>query len=451
MTSLTSGQICKIVGGQLYGKSDVRAKTLSTDSRKIGEDALFVALKGEKFDGADYLLSLDNKISMAISHRYEEVSYPLIVVEDTLSALTKLSSYYLKNNTNLSIKVALTGSVGKTTTKEMVYSVLNTTYKTKRTIGNYNNHIGVPITLMSVDEDSEALVCEMGMSHKGEIEHLSSLFESDVAIITNIGHSHIENLGSRENIRDAKLEITKGIKKDGTLIVNGEEELLKDLNFDFNVMRVGLTKGLDIWASDVKMYEDGVEYIANIAEKKIPIKLSSTGEHNVINSLFAIAVGRLYNVSEENIKKGLMNYKSVGFRQDIYFKNNIKVIADCYNAGLESMTASLQMLKKLETKGSRIAVLGDMLELGTFSKEAHTRVGKTVSECKIDILLTLGENAQYIHTVAKKEGVLAYHFDTKDSLATYLKNNLKDFDTVLFKASRSMKFEEIISLAGLEK
>ncbi len=451
MTELSAKQIADIVGGQLYGDGSVRVTSVCTDSRKAEKNDLFTALKGERFDGNDYLSQLDGRVGAAIAERTAQVSYPIILVKDSLAALTALSKYYAKNIIHPDITVSLTGSVGKTTTKEMVSSVLSSAYKTAYTKGNFNNHIGVPLTLLSAEADDKALVCEMGMNHKGELEHLSGLVDSDVALITNIGHSHIENLGSREGIRDAKLEILTGLKKNGTLIINGDEPLLENPPFDGKVITVGLTDKCDLWADNIEMGEDNVIYTLHSFGKTSRIELSCTGRHNVVNSLFAIATGMVAGIEPDKIQSGLLNYKSVGLRQNIYIKNGVRVIADCYNAGIESMTASLKMMSELKCDGRRVAVLSDMLELGEISEEAHRSVGLTVAECKTDMLFTVGNAALFICEEAISHGTKATHFDTKQQLADELRRFLKEGDTVLFKASHSMKLEEVISIAGLEK
>lgn len=450
MTELKAGEIALAVGGKLYGDENAVINTVTTDSRKVIDKSLFVALKGEKFDGADFLHALEGKVSASISHRFEEVSYPLIVVDDTLDALGKLAKYYVTQKISPKLKVSLTGSVGKTTTKEMTSAVLSQKYNTYRTQGNLNNHIGVPLTLLSLEKEHEALVCEMGMNHKGELLYLTSLLPSDIAIITNIGHSHIENLGSRENIRDAKMEITKGVKRGGTLIVNGDEPLLDNINFDGRIVRVGLKKGLDVWAEDISMSDTKVEYILHAFGESDKVVLPCTGKHNVVDSLFAVATGLLEGISLDRIRSGLLNYKSVGLRQKIYEKNGVVVIADCYNAGIESMSAALSMLSELKCNGKRIAVLADMLELGEISVDAHSLIGERCGDAKLDLLLTFGEAAQNIHKKASSAGILSYHFDTKEGLAKSLTENLSFGDTVLFKGSRGMKLEEIIAMTGLD-
>lgn len=451
MIELSTKEIAEAVGGRLIGDGDKIVKTVTTDSRKADSESLFVALKGEKFDGNDYLEDVDGVAGVALTQREAKVSYPIVVTDDSLVAFGRLAEYYSKSKTSLKLTVSLTGSVGKTTTKEMISSVLSTVYKTAYTKGNFNNHIGVPITLLSVEEEHEALVCEMGMNHKGELEYLTSMVDSDIALITNIGHSHIENLGSREGIRDAKLEILGGLKKDGTLIVNGDEPLLEAPPFDGRIIRVGTTASCDLWADNVQMNGDGVSYTLHTAEKEVKIRLSCTGRHNVMNSLFAIAVGQLAGIELDSIQVGLLNYKCVGLRQNIYEKNGVRVIADCYNAGIESMFAALTLMSELECKGRRIAVLADMLELGNMSDSAHESVGEKAADCKTDMVLTTGNAARLISRKASSKGTFTQHFDTKEELAAYLKENMQEGDTVLFKASHSMKLEDVISLADLEK
>ena len=450
MTELKAGEIALAVGGKLYGNENAFINTVTTDSRKVTDKALFVALKGEKFDGADFIKELEGKISVAISHRFEEVSYPLIVVEDTTIALGRLARYYSTEKVSPKLRVSLTGSVGKTTTKEMTSAVLSKKYNTHRTEGNYNNHIGVPMTLLSLEKEHEALVCEMGMNHKGELLYLTGLLDSDTAIITNIGHSHIEYLGSREGIRDAKLEILKGVKSGGTLIVNGDEPLLENIDFDGRIIRVGLTEGLDVWADGISMTDTSVEYTLHAFGECDKVVLPCTGRHNVVDSLFAVATGIVYGVPLCDIKSGLLDYKSVGFRQKIYKKGDIVVIADCYNAGIESMSASLAMLSEMSCDGRRIAVLADMLELGEISDGAHTLIGEKCGEAGLDILFTYGNAAKNIHKKAASLGVEAYHFDDKNDLAKKLLEKLSKGDTVLFKGSLGMKVKEVIGMAGLD-
>lgn len=451
MKELSAKQIADIVGGRLFGNGEVKVKSVMTDSRTVENGELFVALKGERFDGNNFLTELEGKAGAAISERFENVSYPLIVVNDSLVALTVLAKHYAKNEISPEVTVSLTGSVGKTTTKEMVASMLSTTYKTAYTKGNFNNHIGVPLTLLSVDEDDKALVCEMGMNHKGELEHLAGLVDSDISIITNIGHSHIENLGSREGIRDAKLEILTGLKKNGTLIVNGDEPLLENIKYKGKIIKVGLTDASDFWAESINMTDDGISYLLHHSGEEHEIKLTCTGRHNVMNSLFAIATGFAVGIPLDKIQEGLLSYKPVGMRQDIYYKNGVRVIADCYNAGVESMEASIKMLSELTCEGKRVAVLSDMLELGRLSIDAHTLIGEKAAEYGIDTVYTVGDAAEYITKSAQSDTTKAKHFATKSELAEVLKKTLKEGDTVLFKASHSMKLEEVISLADLIK
>lgn len=450
MIQFKASEIALAVGGKLYGDGNTLVNTVTTDSRKVSDNALFIAIKGEKFDGADFLSELEGKVSVAISHRFEKLSFPLIVVEDTIDALGKLARWYASEKALPKLKISLTGSVGKTTTKEMTSLVLSQKYNTYRTQANLNNHIGVPLTLLSLEEEHDALVCEMGMSHKGEISYLTSLVESDIAIITNIGHSHIENLGSRENIRDAKLEIIEGVKSGGTLIINGDEPLFDKVLFDGKIVRVGLGEGNDVWAENILMSDTEVEYALHAFGKTDTILLPCTGKHNVVDSLFAVAAGLLSGVSIDAVKRGLLEYKSVGLRQKIYDKNGVTVIADCYNAGVESMSAALCMLGELKCSGKKVAVLADMLELGEISADAHTFIGEKCCEVKLDLLFTYGQSSEYIHKKALSMGVESYHFTSKEELAKKLSANLFQGDIVLFKASRGMKLEEIITLSGLD-
>ncbi|MBQ3075724.1 MAG: UDP-N-acetylmuramoyl-tripeptide--D-alanyl-D-alanine ligase, partial [Clostridia bacterium] len=295
MMTLTLSEIALAVGGELFGNGEKTICGISTDSRKTMPEEIFIALRGEKFDGHDFIQDLWGKCSAVITEE-PAPGFDGVLVPDTLKALGALSAYW-KKKVAPKITVGVTGSVGKTTTKELIASVLKEKYKTHCTAGNFNNHIGVPITLIRIEKGTEAVVCEMGMNHKGELSYLTSLVESDMAIITNIGHSHIENLGSRENIRNAKMEITEGVKRGGVLIVNGDEPLLDDIAFDGRIVRVGLKEGLDVWAEDISMSDTQVEYTLYAFGQKDRVVLPCTGKHNVVDSLFAVAAGCLEGIS----------------------------------------------------------------------------------------------------------------------------------------------------------
>jgi len=453
---LTLDEIKKATDGKLYNENPyVCISGVSTDSRTVNDGELFVALKGENFDGHDFICNLPKNTGAVLCEREINTTLPYILVNDTYKALGNLSRYY-RDTLTLDIVIGVTGSVGKTTTKELIARVLKNKYKTHYTKGNLNNHIGLPLTLCKTDEDTQAIVCEFGMSRLGEISYLTSIAKPNIAVITNIGVSHIENLGSREKIRDAKLEIIDGMQN-GTLIIDGDEPLLNDeisklKTSSHKVIRIGFSSDNDYYPCNIYKGNDYISFDIISSFGKERITMPVVGDHFIKNALFAYAVGIECNVSCEDIKNGLSSYESQGLRQRIYNKNGIKVIADCYNASPESMKASLSVLGESECR--KIAVLGDMLELGFFSGKAHFEVGRIVAMKNVDLLFCLGEEAKKIKDGALFEGFSLeniYCFQDFHELSEKLKEIIKINDTVLFKASRRMKLENVIELAGLSE
>ncbi len=450
---LTLQEITEAVGGKLYGNGHAVICGISTDSRKAVEGEIFVALRGERFDGHDFIPDVAEKCSAVLTEVKTDLM-DCIVVPDTLKALGVLSAYW-KKKVNPPITVGVTGSVGKTTTKELIASVLKEKYKTHFTEGNLNNHIGVPITLIRIEEGCEAVVCEMGMSGKGEIEYLTGLVRPNLAVITNIGTSHMELLGSREGILEAKLEILAGMEKGSTLILDGDEPLLRSekvqaLLEGYRVIYVGFGTSNDIYPLDIYKGSEHISFDVIAKNQEFRVKVPAVGDHFVKNTLFAAAVGIASGVEEKQIQNGISAYAPSGLRQRIYEKNGIRVIADCYNASPESMTASLRVLS--ESEGRKIAVLGDMLELGYLSEGAHKKVGKEAVEAGANALFTYGKASYHILLGALEEGMekkLVSNYIDSTALSEALKKTLKPGDTVLFKASRKMKLEEIIALCGL--
>jgi UDP-N-acetylmuramoyl-tripeptide--D-alanyl-D-alanine ligase len=352
----------------------------------------------------------------------------------------------------------VTGSVGKTTTKQFIDSVLETQYPTNVTKGNFNNEIGLPLTMLGLNADHRALLLEMGMNHKGEISYLSRLAEPDIAVITNIGSAHLENLGSREGIRNAKAEIRDGMRKGGILILNGDEPLLADLPAE------GLTKiyigteneNATYSARNIRTKEDGMLF--DIAFHGMDflrdVRINAIGKHNIYNALIGAVCGLLLGISEENIRKGLLEFVSADMRQSISEKNGMTVIEDCYNASPESMRAGLDvLLHTANTKKLRpVAVLGDMRELGSISEQAHKTVGAYAAKVGVQKLVTFGKSATDIAEGAKEAGMSAENIfvieDTEhaENAVCLLKNILQEGDAVLFKASRAVALERLIRL-----
>jgi len=455
MMTLTLSEIALAIGGELFGNGDKTICGISTDSRKTMPEEIFVALRGEKFDGHDFIPDLWGRCSAVITEE-PAPGFDGILVPDTLKALGALSAYW-KKKVSPRITVGVTGSVGKTTTKDLIASVLKEKFKTHCTAGNFNNHVGVPITLIRIEKDAEAVVCEMGMSARGEIEYLTGLVRPNLAVITNIGTSHMEILGSREAIMEAKLEILSGMEKGSTIILDGDEPLLRSekvqkLLSDFRVVYVGFDCENDVYPLDIYKGTDHLAFDVIAKGREFRVKVPALGDHFIKNTLFAAAVGICCGVEDEAIQSGVLSYSPSGLRQKIYNKGNVRVIADCYNASPESMEASLKVLAGSE--GRKIAVLGDMLVLGCLAQSAHEKVGQIAKECGVDRLYTYGKVSYHILQGAIKAG-----FDKENvinsidamQLASLLKKEVKAGDTVLFKASRRMKLEEIIALSGLSE
>ena len=370
----------------------------------------------------------------------------IVEVEDSLIAFGKIA-LYKRELYNIPV-IQITGSVGKTSTRDIIANVIRTEYKTLQTEGNQNNAVGLPTTILKL-KDHQALVVESGMNHFGEITYLGKIAKPTIAVITNIGTAHIGILGSRENILKAKLEILENLQPDGYIVINNDNDLLnkwakedtKHKKYTF-----GIDEKSDIMPYNIKIETDFSTYNVKLKNKEYTVKVPVSGKHFVYNSLCAIAVGTLLNIKPENIIKGIENFTLTKNRMEVdKIKEDITVINDSYNASLDSMKAGLEYLKEL--KGNRkIAVLGDMFELGDFSEEIHRKVGAEVCKQHVDLLITIGNFSKYIADEAiklgmKKENVIV--LNSNEEAGKYLNENLKSKDIVLLKASNGMHFSEI--------
>lgn len=445
MESLSIKEIARYIKGELLNlNDDILVSGISTDSRKIKDGDLFVALKGKNFDGNDYVEECLNKGAVAaVVTRRIEGNKPMILVEDGLSALKEIAKYY-KSRFKIPV-VAVTGSTGKTSTKEIISSVLEQKFKVHKTFKNFNNEIGLPLTIFELERCHNISVLEMGMNNPGEIQRLAEIGRPDVAIITNIGTAHIENLKSRENILKAKLEITSFFNENSLLVVNGDDEYLSTVKDKvYTVKRVSTKGNGDYNAYDIQnLGENGIEFKCVYRGEEHQFKILAPGMHNVYNALAAIAVGDRFDLSTENIKDGLLSFKSVSQRMDVIALNNgIKIINDCYNANLDSMKAALDVLSDLKCD-RKIAVLGDMFELGDFSFEAHKQVGKYAQD-KCSMLIAVGKDSIHMYNEAVKK-IQSHHFNTKEEACQLLKDIIKPGDAILVKASRGMNMEHIVN------
>ena len=443
-------------GRLIIGNLEADCNKFSKDTRIIQKGDAYIGIKGENFDGNLLWKDAFEKgartvIIQGINFENEPLEQysdkNIILVEDTLKALGDIASY--KRNLYDIPVVSVTGSVGKTSTKDIISNVVAQKYKTLKTEGNNNNNIGLPFTLFRL-EDHEAAVIEMGMNHLGEISYLTNIAKPMVAVITNVGTSHIGNLGSRENILKAKLEILEGMEKK-ILVINNDNDLLhkfysenKDKNIEIHTF--GIENNSEIMAENIVLNENYSEFTCNFDGEKIKIKVPVGGIHFVYNALCALTVGKLLGLTKEEIIKGIQSFELTKKRMDITtLKNGVTIINDSYNASFESMQASLKYLSNLQNE-RKIAVLGDMFELGDYSVELHKKVGEEVAKNNIDVLICNGSNSKYIVQEAENYGMdkeNIHYFETKEEIKEFITKNWKKNDVFLFKASNGMKFFEI--------
>ena len=450
MGRITLQQAAQWCGGQIDPKyKDVTFLGANNDTRKLEEGQLFVALKGAR-DGHDFVSAALEKGAAAVLCTHCDGDYPAIVVPDTRIALGDIAR---QERLRLGMKVVcITGSVGKSTTKEMVAAVLSTTYRVSKTPVNHNNDIGMPMAVLSMPEDTEIAVLELGMNHFREIAYLSAIAKPDVAVIINIGRMHIEHLGSMEGILQAKLEILEGMKEDGKIILNGDDPLLWNLHTQFrNVAYFGVDNAqCAIRGQNVEQTAGGIRMDVHSTEQAFSVALPVEGAHYVSDALAAVAVGLVFDVSPEKMSERLAQFQNMEGRQEIFEKNGYTIIKDCYNAGPESMAAALAVLHN--RPGRHVAVLGDMLELGMCAQAEHYKVGRAAAN-KSDLLLGYGHHSARMVSGAITGGMpatCAKSFEDAEQLVATLKQMAKPGDVILFKGSRGMRMELLLDrfLAG---
>lgn len=438
---LTVQQLCEAVDGVLlYGKEESTFRYVSTDSRKQMTTELFIPLVGETHDGHAYLESaIQNGAQGFLTQREAcpETAGFAVKVEDTTLALGKLAAYVLQKSG--ATVIGITGSVGKTTTRQFVAAVVSQLGKTVATSGNFNNHIGLPLTVLQMEGDEEYAVLEMGMNHLGEISYLSQIAKPDYALITMVGTSHIEYLGSRENILKAKMEITDGMKATGTLLLNGDNDLLSTVGSSFPIHYFGEKKA--DFPYEILSLGDQPTFRLDGDCYQIPV----SGAHNVQNASGAVLLGKLLGATPKQIQAGLSAFTSVGFRQKTEICGNITLIADCYNASLDSDRAALAVLS--QTKCSRkVAVLGPIGELGEYLPQILQEVGKAAFQYQVDFLICVEEDSRWIKEGATLAGMnpecIAF-YATQEEFLQALPLLFLPGDAVLFKASRKYRFENL--------
>lgn len=445
MEKITLQEVTKAVGGICDFNCVV--EDISIDTRTITPGCLFIALKGENFDGHNFIEKAFEAGAVAVVSSKAMPQYEnVVVVKDTSKALIDLARFYKSRFS--AFTVGVTGSVGKTSTKEMIYTILSVKGKTLKTKGNFNNEVGMPLTIFNMTKDTVSAVLEMGMSDFGEISLLTGVAKPNVGVITNIGVSHIETLKTRENILKAKLEILEGMEPDAPLILNGDDDLLVTVDslMDHPIIYFGTSETTsDVTASDIVSDGENTYFTINYYGKNIRATIPTVGKHNVLNALAGFCVGLVADIAPEQIVGAMKWYKNASMRQNTTEVKGITVIEDCYNASPASMQAAIDVLTSLDCKGRRFCVFGDMLELGDISEQAHVDVGKNVGRAKVDFLLTYGERGKEIKRGAMMVGMKnVLHFDDKNALASYLASNAKIGDAIIFKASRGVKLEEAI-------
>lgn len=446
-------EIADITGGRLIcGDPQTVVSNVQYDSREVREGSLFVPIRGAKTDPHRFIPDCLERGAAALTeiNAPENTEKPCILVKDTRGALQALAADYRRS---LPVKViGITGSVGKTSTKEMIAAALSCGLKVMKTKGNRNSQIGLPMTMFEMESQHQAAVIEMGMSEFGEMDRLSDIARPDMAVMTNIGKAHIENLRTQENILSEKFRITKHFTSDGILFLNGDDALLRTLHGKqaFRTVTFGLDSTNDYYAREIGSVGFSTTFLCIRNGRQTQVTVPALGEHAVKNALAAFAVGESLGLDEEQIKKGLSGFKNAPMRQQVHELEDFVLIDDSYNASPEATRASLDVLKGA-AKGKTIAVLADMLELGDEATNEHYSVGKYLAELGIDVLLTVGELSRFTADGARENGCpLVKCFDNNREAAEALKALLERDCTVLVKGSRGMHTDEIVACV-LEK
>ncbi|MGI6027797.1 MAG: UDP-N-acetylmuramoyl-tripeptide--D-alanyl-D-alanine ligase [Candidatus Heteroscillospira sp.] len=443
MKGMTPATVTKVCGGKFVGDPAVLDREISfvtRDSREAGEGCLFAAIPGERVDGHDYLESCRQSGALcAICQRdpgYTELPY--ILVDNTQTALGALSAWY-RRRFDIPV-IGVTGSVGKTSAKEMMASVLSQRFNTLKTQGNYNNELGVPLTLLSLRQEHEAAVVEMGISDFGEMERLTAMVRPTAAVITTVGFSHLEKLGDLDGVLKAKTAVTEGMDKNSLLLINGDDQKLRGYAAPIKTLSYGLEPHNDIRAENVRALGlDGMELDIRFGERRLHARIRAFGDHLVYAALAGAAAGFMLGLTDEEISQGINGYESVGRRSRAVDTGRCVVIDDCYNSNPNSLASALRSLALLP--GRKVCVLGDMLELGKDSPALHRRVGELAAKT-VQLVITHGEMAKYMYESAAATGN-ALHFDEKQALLDALPGLIAPGDCVLVKASRGMRFEDV--------
>ena len=447
MRNMTLENIARACGGTYYGPEDKKQQCvegIAIDSRLIEPDWLFVATKGERVDGHSFVGQVMEKGALCVLvEKKPETDCPYILVEDSFRALKDIAAFY---RSGLTCKiVGITGSVGKTSTKEMIAGVLSAKYRVLRTAGNFNNEVGVPLTLFRIRDEHEVAVVEMGISDFGEMSRLTAMVRPDICVITNIGECHLENLGDRDGVLRAKTEIFEGLSADGNVVLNGQDDKLLTVT-EVNGKKPCFFGGETCYAEDiVSKGLLGTTCVIHNKDMVIHADIRVQGVHQVKNAMAAVCVAEMLGLTEPEIEKGIKSVVALAGRGEILAGDRYTLIDESYNANPVSMKATLDALA--QTEGRRVAILGDMFELGENSDVLHKEVGSYAQATGIDLLICIGENARHIYAGAqteKEEDKFAvWHFESKEAFLEKREELLQTGDTILIKASHGMHFETL--------
>lgn len=451
MENLKLSEIAKAIDGELVNcKEDININDIAIKSWKVKPNDLYIALVEKGSDPSEPVkVALENGAIAVIVPKKTDFSIPQIVVDDTWSALYSLAEYY-KNIFNLPT-IMITGSSGKTSTKDMVTSVLREKYKVHKTQQNNNSNLGIAYTIFHMKGIHEISVLEVGMDNFGQIKSMTDLVRPEIAIITNIGTAHIQNLKTKENIFKAKMEITEHFNKNNILIINTDDEYLSRIkDKPYKIIKISTCGKGDYNAFDiVNLGEAGVQFKCKYRDEILLLRTNAVGIHNVYNALAAIAVADLFDLDGGEIQKGILKYKSSQMRMNIIrLEDHITLLEDCYNANPDSMKYAIDVLYSFND-GRKIAVLGDMLELGEYSKISHEDIGNYLID-KCDLLVAVGNEAKYIYDKANSR-ITSKYFTSKEDACRYLEKTIKSNDVILIKASRGMEMEEVVEYLTASK
>ncbi len=441
MEKLKISDIALACGSQC--QCDDFADGVVIDNRQAKKGDVFIAIEGENHDGHNFAANaVEAGACAVICHKEMELDCPKILVGNTGRALVDLAKWY-RSLFDIPV-VGVTGSVGKTTTKEMIWAVMSKKYNTLKNEGNRNNEIGMPLSVLNLNKSHQAAVFEMGIFTVGDIERLTFIAKPCVGVISNIGVAHIENVGSREKLLETKMELVKGMPKGAPLVLNKDNDLLRTVKLDDRpIVWYSLLEDADYTARNIKIVGEKTYFDLVYPDGVQSVELPAIGDHNVQNALAAFAVGMILGVPPELAAEGLSEYVPSGMRQKIVHTNGVTVVEDCYNASPDSVKAAIATLSKIEAK-RRILVIGDMLELGEFSYDAHYEVGVAAANSNADLIFVYGKEAKIYEKAVEDSGRNAKHFTDKSELANELSETLREGDAILFKASRGLKLEEVI-------